>query len=62
VNRDDRVLAIVLAAEHFLGLAGIHLCGEIVEGPAEIVGDRLTRCRPLDKDLEGPRRGASGTR
>jgi hypothetical protein len=34
VNGDDRVLAIVLAAEHLLDLAGLHLPVEQVEACA----------------------------
>jgi hypothetical protein len=33
MDRDDRVLAIVLAAEHLLGLAGLRLRAELVEAP-----------------------------
>ena len=52
MDRDDGVLAIVLAAEHLLGLAGVDLAAELVERAAEIVGDRLPRFRPLDEDGE----------
>jgi len=42
----------VLAAQHLLGLAGVDLCGEIVEGAAEIVRDRLAGLGPLGEDRE----------
>ncbi len=50
--RDDRVLAIVLAAEHLLGLAGVDLRGELVEPAGEVVGDRLARFGPFDEHGE----------
>ncbi len=40
MNRDDRVLAIVLAAEHLLDLAGLHFLGRARRAPAR------TRRRP----------------
>ncbi len=52
MDRHDRVLAIVLAAEHLLGLAGVDEGRELIEGAAEIVGHRLPRLRPLDEDME----------
>jgi len=52
MDGDDGVLAIVLAAEHLLGLARVHLGGQVVEGAAEVVGDRLPRCGPLDQYRE----------
>jgi hypothetical protein len=52
MNRDDGVLAIVLSAQHLLGLAGIDDGLELVEGPAEIVGDRLSRFGPFGEHGE----------
>src|SRR5688572_33248344 len=52
MDRDDRVLSIVLAAEHLLRLAGIHLGGEILERLAQVLGDRLAGLRPLDEHGE----------
>src|SRR4029079_15123456 len=37
-------------AEHLLGLAGVDFGGELVEPRRQIVGDRLTRLRPLRED------------
>jgi hypothetical protein len=50
MDRDDGVLAIVLPAEHLLGLAGLDFSAELVEPAREIVGDRLPGLRPLDED------------
>jgi hypothetical protein len=52
MDRDDRVLAIVLAAEHFLRLAGIDLCRQLVERSVQILDDRLAGFRPFDKHGE----------
>ncbi len=52
MNRDDRVAAIVLAAEHLLRLAGLDRRRQLVEPAPEIVGDRFTGLRPLDQDSE----------
>jgi hypothetical protein len=52
MDGDDGVLAVVLAAEHLLGLAGVDLRGEIVEGAAEVIGDRLPGLGPLDENGE----------
>ena len=52
MDRDDCVLAIVLAAEHFLGLAGIDFSAEVVERARELVQDGLSRLRPLDQHGE----------
>jgi hypothetical protein len=52
MNRDDGVLAIVLAAEHLFRFAGVDLRGEIVERPDEVVADGLTGFRPFDEDGE----------
>ena len=62
MDRDDGVLAIVLAAEHLLGLAGVDFARKIVEAAAEIVGDRLARLGPFDEHARDRRRGASATR
>jgi hypothetical protein len=50
VNRDDRVLAVVFAAEHLLDLASLDLFQELVETAIEIVEHRLPCLRPLGKD------------
>jgi len=42
----------VLATEHLLGLAGIDLGREIVEGAAEVVAHRLASLDPLDEHAE----------
>jgi hypothetical protein len=50
MNRDYRVLAIVLAAQHLLGFAGVDLDGQLVERPPEVVGHRLPRLDPFGED------------
>jgi hypothetical protein len=52
VNRHDRVLPIVLAAEHLLDFARFDLSGKLVEGAAEVVHDRLPRFGPFDQHGE----------
>jgi len=52
MNRHDRVLAIVLAAEHLLCLARINGGREILETLRQIVADRLSGFGPLDEDGE----------
>jgi hypothetical protein len=47
MDGDDGVLAIVLAAEHLLGLAGVDLGGEVVERTPQIVGHRLAGLGPF---------------
>jgi hypothetical protein len=42
----------VLAAEHFLGLAGVHFLRQLVEPAREIVGDGLPLLRPFDEDVQ----------
>jgi hypothetical protein len=42
----------VLAAEHLLGLAGIDLRGELVEGAGEILEYRLPRFGPFREDRQ----------
>jgi hypothetical protein len=42
----------VLAAEHFLGLAGLDLTGKIVECAGEFFADRLAGLDPLRQDFE----------
>jgi hypothetical protein len=49
MNGHNRVLAIVLAAEHLLRLAGVDRAGEIVETLGEIVGNWLSGFRPFDE-------------
>jgi hypothetical protein len=48
----DRILAVVLAAQHFLGFARFDLRRQLVERPAQVVSDRLTRLRPLHEHRE----------
>jgi hypothetical protein len=52
MDRDDRVLAIVLAAEHLLDFASLHFLIQSVERLRELDVDRLPRFRPLDEDAE----------
>ena len=52
MDGDDGVLAVVLAAEHLLGFTGVDLRGEIVEGAAEIVGNRLPGLGPFGENGE----------
>jgi hypothetical protein len=52
VDRDDRVLAIVLAAEHLLDLPGLDFLIEGFERLGEVVVDRLARFGPLGEDRE----------
>ena len=52
MDRHDRVLAIVLAAEHLLDLAGLHFLIERVERLGELGVDRLARLRPFDQHGE----------
>jgi hypothetical protein len=52
MDGDDRVLAIVLAAEHLLRLAGVHLRAQFVERAAEVFGDRFAGLGPFDEDGE----------
>jgi hypothetical protein len=49
MNRDDGVLAIVLAAEHLLDLAGLNLLIEDIERLRELGVDRLARLGPFDQ-------------
>jgi hypothetical protein len=52
MDRDDGVLAIVLAAEHLLDLAGLHFLIERLERLSEILVDRFAGLGPLDEDGE----------
>ena len=52
MDGDDRVLAIVLAAEHLLDLAGLHFLIERVERLAELGVDRLAGFGPFDEHGE----------
>ena len=52
MDGEDRVLAIVLAAEHLPDLAGLHLLLERIEGLAEFGVDRFAGLRPLDEHGE----------
>jgi len=52
MDGDDSVLPIVLAAEHLLDLAGLHLLVERLEPAGELGVDRLARIGPLDEDGE----------
>jgi len=52
MDRDDRVLSIVLAAEHLLDLARLDLLIEGLQGLRELGVDGLARIGPLDQDGE----------
>jgi hypothetical protein len=52
MDRDDRVLAIVLAAEHLLRFARVHFASEIVESRRELCADRFPRLCPLGEHRE----------
>ena len=52
MDGDDGVLAVVLAAEHLLRLAGLDFADQLVEPAREVFGDRLPRLRPFDEDGE----------
>ena len=52
MDRDDRVLAIVLAAEHLLDLAGLDFLIEGIDGLRELGIDGLARFGPLDEHGE----------
>ena len=49
MNGEDGVLAIVLAAEHLLDLAGLHFLIERLERLRELGVDRLAGLRPFDQ-------------
>ena len=55
VDGDDRVLAIVLAAEHLLDLAGLHFLIERLERLREFGVDWLARLGPFDEHRRGRR-------
>jgi hypothetical protein len=42
----------VLAAEHLLGLAGVHFLCQLVEPPREIIRHGLPLLRPLDENVQ----------
>jgi hypothetical protein len=50
MNGDDGVLAIVLAAEHFLDLAGLHFPVQRIQRLRELGVDGLACFRPFDQD------------
>jgi hypothetical protein len=52
MNGQDRVLAIVLAAEHLLDLAGLHLLLERIERLTELGIDRFAGFRPFGEHGE----------
>jgi hypothetical protein len=52
MNRDDRVLAIVLASEHLLGFTGLHFLLEGVERLRVLAVDRFARFGPLGEHAE----------
>jgi hypothetical protein len=52
MDGDDGVLAIVLAAEHLLDLAGLHLLIERLERLGELGVNRLPRFGPFDENGE----------
>ena len=49
MDREDGVLAIVLATEHFLDLAGLHFLIERIKGLAELSVDGFSSLRPFDE-------------
>ena len=52
MNRHDRVLSIVLAAEHLLDLARVDFLREILEPARHVVADGLPLLRPFEEDAE----------
>jgi hypothetical protein len=52
MDRDDRVGAVGLAAEHLLGLGGLDFSLEIVEAARQVGPDVLAGARPFDQDAE----------
>ena len=52
MNRDDCVLAVVLAAEHLFDLGGLHFLIQRVEPLRELGVDRFARFVPLEEDRE----------
>jgi len=52
MNRDDRVLAIVLAAEHLLDLAGLYRLVERLDALRELGVDGLACRRPLEEHTQ----------
>ena len=52
MNGDDGVLAIVLAAEHLLDLAGLHFLVEQIERGCQLGVNRLAGFGPLDQHRE----------
>jgi hypothetical protein len=52
MDRDDGVLAIVLAAQHLLDLAGLHFLVEHVECTRDFVVDGLARLGPFDEHCQ----------
>ena len=49
MDRHDRITPVVLATEHFLDFASVHLGLEIVETGSEIIGHIFALVRPLDQ-------------
>ena len=47
MDRDDRVLGVVLAAEHLLDLAGLDLALQVVEPAREVAADVFAGVEPL---------------
>jgi hypothetical protein len=52
VNADDRVGAVVLAAEHLLDLGRLDLAFESIKRALQIVGDVLTLASPVEEHTE----------
>jgi hypothetical protein len=52
MNGDDRVLAIVLAAEHLFDLTALHLLVELIQPLRQIAVDRLAGVGPFEQDGE----------
>ena len=61
MDRDNRILPVVLAAEHLLDLARLDLLIERVERGGEFAVNRLPRVGPLDQDRRGRRSSCEAT-
>ena len=64
MDRDNRIAAIVLAAQHLAGLGLLDVRLEVVETFGEVAVNRLTGLGPLDEDAEivgAARQGLTGS-
>jgi len=50
MNRQDRILAIVLAAEHLADLPAVDQSGELLHSAGQLGADVLSLSRPFDED------------